>query len=40
MSGILSLLMTPVLGSQVVSGFCCELDLDPADDACPWLSRR
>jgi len=21
-----------------VSGFCGELDLDPADSACPWLS--
>ncbi len=32
--------LQPVFSSlQLVSGFLGELDLDPAHNACPWLSR-
>jgi len=38
-SWILTLLTMLSLALQNVSGLCGELDLGPADDAYPWLSR-
>jgi len=37
---IWTLLTTHVLALQLVSSFSGELDLDPAHDVCPWLSRK
>ncbi len=39
-SWILTLLVTPVLGSPVGEWLCGELDFDPADDACPRFFRE